>query len=101
MKPPRHPQGQFSYTIPELIQHLKRLYSDMEADPTLTESAKHIKRAVTELETARHAAFEVYQECLAAHGRPRGEGPAEPADQQREDDAEWLRNLQPASPLKQ
>ena len=101
MKPRRHPQGQFSQNIPELIQHLKGLYSGMEADPALTEPAKYIKRAVIELETARQAAYEVYQECLAANGRLRSDYSAHCGDQQREDAAEWLRDLQPASPLKQ
>ncbi len=100
-KPPRHSPGQFSQTIPELIQHLKVLYSGMQDDPTLIESAKHIKRAVSELEAVRQAAFEVYQECLAANGRVRAGQSCECDETQREDAAEWLRNLPAASPLKQ
>jgi hypothetical protein len=101
MKPPRNPQGQCSQTIPELIQHLKGLYSGMVADPALAETAKHIHAAVTELETARRVAVEVYQECLAANARTRSQRPAKADDAQGDDAAEWLRNLQPASPLKQ
>ena len=101
MKPRRHTQGQFSQNIPELIRHLKGLYSGMEADPALTEPAKYIKRAVVELESARQAAYEVYQECLAANGEGRANHSVQCLDQPREDAAEWLRDLQPASPLKQ
>lgn len=101
MKPPRYAQGQFSQNIPELIQHLRRLSAGMEADPTLTEPAKHLRRAVDELETVRQAAFEVYQECLAANSRPRTERVAQADDPQGDDAADWLRNLPPASPFKQ
>jgi hypothetical protein len=101
MKPPRRPQGQFSWTVPELIQQLRGLYSGMEQDPTLSESAAHIRRAVASLEDARQQALEVYEECKAANsGRPRSKAVAD-AGTSNSDTAEWLRNLQPASPLKQ
>ena len=100
-KPPRPSPGQFSQSVPELIQYLKVLYSDMQGDPTLVEFAKHIKRAVVELEAVRQAAFEVYQECLASNGRTRAGQSCECDQLENEDAAEWLRNLPAASPLKQ
>lgn len=101
MKPPRYPQGQFSHSIPELIQQLRRLCAGMENDPTLTEPAKHIRRAADELEATRQAAIEVYQECRAANNRSRNERTAQSDEEMDGEAAEWLRNLQPASPLKQ
>ena len=101
MKPPRRPQGQFSWNVPELIHQLRGLYSGMEQDPTLSDSAAHIRRAVASLEDARQQALEVYEECKAANGgRVRVQTTAD-AGAQSGDAAEWLRNLQPASPLKQ
>ena len=101
MKPPRYTQGQFSQNIPELIQQLRNLSAGMEADPTLTEPAKYLRRAVDELETVRQAAFEVYQECIGARSRTGTERSPQRDEPQGEDAADWLRNLQPASPLKQ
>lgn len=92
---------QFSGSIPDLIDHLRELSSRMERDPTLAEAAEHIQRAVASLETMRETAFEVYKECLAANGPSRAYAPARSVDAQSEDATEWLRNLQPASPLKQ
>jgi hypothetical protein len=101
MKPPRRRQDQFSRNVPELIQQLRGLYSGMEQDPTLSESAAHIRRAVASLENACQQAWEVYEECEGTRSdgtlrRPAGAAPATGGDA-----AEWLRNLQPASPLKQ
>jgi hypothetical protein len=105
MKPPRNSQGQFSRNIPELIQLLQGVYSGIESDPTLSEPAKYIRRAVIELENARKAAWEVWQEGLGAFDAAdleEAELPPVPLRDDRDDDAaEWLRNLQPASPLKQ
>ena len=101
MKPPRSMHGQVSQTIPELIRHLRGLCSGMEADPALTESAKYLRQCVAELETARRAAFEVYQECQAARAGLTTNRLTQDDDPEDEDSAEWLRSLQPASPLKQ
>ena len=104
MKPPRNSQGQFSRNIPELIQLLQGVYSGIESDPTLSEPAEYIRRAVVELENARKAAWEVWQEGLGAFEPTDLEPPQIPVqrgDERDEDAAEWLRNLQPASPLKQ
>ena len=105
MKPPRNSQGQFSRNIPELIQLLRGVYSGIESDPTLSEPAKHIRRAVVELENARKAAWEVWQEGLGAldpSDLDEAELPAQCGDERDDDDAvEWFRHVQPASPLKQ
>jgi hypothetical protein len=101
MKPPRYAQGQFSQNIPELIQQLRNLSAGMEADPTLAEPAKHLRRAVDELETVRQAAFEVYQECIGARARTRTKRSPQRDESEADDAAEWLRDLEPASPLKQ
>jgi hypothetical protein len=101
MKPQRSVQGQFTGSIPELIDHLRELSSRMGQDPTLGEAAEHIRHAVLSLESARKAAFEVYKECLAASGRSKSFAPAHSTDPQSDDASEWLWNLQPASPLKQ
>ena len=96
MKPPRN--------IPDLIRHLQGLCSGMEADPALSEPARHIRHAVLALENARRAAWEVCQEssgnrhpCDLDDILP----PMQRGEELGEDAADWLRNLPPASPLKQ
>jgi hypothetical protein len=101
MKPPRRRQDQFSRNVPELIQQLRGLYSGMEHDPTLSESAAHIRRAVASLENACQQAWEVYEECEGSGRSGKLPKPARTAAASTSDAAEWLRNLQPASPLKQ
>jgi hypothetical protein len=104
MKPPRNRQGQLSRNIPELIQLLQGVYSGIESDPALSEPAKYIRKAVVELENARKAAWEVWQEGLGAFDPSDPDDPQIPVSHCEEGDddaAEWLRNLQPASPLKQ
>lgn len=101
MKPPRYAQGRISQNIPELIQQLKGLCSGMEADPALVESAQHIRAAVTALESARQAAFEVYEECRGKKVRQRAPRVRKTTKQAADEATEWLRNLEPASPLKQ
>jgi hypothetical protein len=101
MKPRRYAQGRFSQNIPELIQQLRGLCSGMETDPTLAESAQHIRAAVTALESARQAAFEVYEECRGRKVRSRASRSTKTAKQTKDEATEWLRDLQPASPWKQ
>jgi hypothetical protein len=101
MKPRRYAQGQFSQNIPELIQQLRGLYVGMETDPTLADSAQHIRAAVAALEAARQAAVEVYEECRGRKARSRAAKPSKTSREAKKEAAEWLRNLEPASPWKQ
>lgn len=101
MKPPHDPQDEHFGNIPELISHLWGLYSAMTLDPALVDSAAHIREAVLELEKVRRAAWEVCQEERdTSSALPRE--PSKKARKKRtEKDAEWLKSVRPASPLKQ
>ena len=101
MKPPHDPPDEHFDNIPELIDHLWGLYSAMTLDPALADSAAHIRKAVLELQNARQAAWEVCQEkgdtSLAPHRAPS----KKTRKKRAEHDAQWLKSVRPASPLKQ
>jgi hypothetical protein len=101
MKPRRRPQGQISGSVPELIKDLRVLSADMQRDPALSGPAKHILRAVEELEDACQQAWEVYEECEAANNPCRGVTRTPKSVGKTDDAAEWFRNLPAASQLKQ
>jgi hypothetical protein len=101
MKPPHDPQDEHFGNIPELIGHLWGLYSAMTLDPALVDSAAHIRKAVLELEKVRRAAWEVCQEEGDA-SLPPPRAPSKKTRKKRaEQDAQWLKSVRPASPLKQ
>jgi hypothetical protein len=101
MKTPRNLQDQAPNNISDLIAHLWQLYYAMTLDPVLAASAEHVRNAVLELEQTRRIAWEVYREEQAlrtASPRPKSK---KRRKNETESPAEWLRNLPPASPLKQ
>jgi hypothetical protein len=101
MKPLRNLQDEAPQNISDLIAYLWKLYDAMTLDPALSASAEHIRRAVLELEQTRRVAWEVYREEQAAHQPV----PSRKGKKRRKQDAEsptdWLRDVLPASPLKQ
>jgi hypothetical protein len=100
MKPPRNLRDEVPRNISDLIAYLWKLYDTMTLDPALTASAEHIRRAVLELEQTRRLAWEVYQEEQALQGgAPTKEKKRRKKD--AENPADWLRDVRPASPLKQ
>jgi hypothetical protein len=101
MKPPHDPQDERLNNIPELIGHLWSLYSAMTLDPALVCSAEHIREAALELEKVRRAAWEVYREEEDAPPMPVQAPSKKTRKKKTEQDAEWLKSLRPASPLKQ
>jgi hypothetical protein len=101
MKTPRNLQDQSPRNISELIAHLWQLYSSMTLDPTLADSAEHVRKAALELEETRRVAWEVFREEQSQCGaRPRRKSKKQDKDE-TESPADWLRNIPPASPLKQ
>jgi len=101
MKSPYAIHSQTMENVPELIAHLWKLYSDMALDPTLSESAEHIKCAVLELEDIQKAAWEVYQEESAAQGTLGHKERPNLYTKRPDDDQDWFRNLRPATTSKQ
>jgi hypothetical protein len=101
MKPPHDPQNEHFDNIPELIAHLWELYSAMTMDPALVDSAAHIRKAVLELEQVRRAAWEVCQEEGGVSLAPLRAPAKKPRKKRAEQDAQWLKSVRPASPLKQ
>jgi len=100
MKPLRNLQDEAPRNISDLIAYLWKLYDAMTLDPALTASAEHIRHAVLELEQTRRLAWEVYQEEQAAHQAASGKAKKRPK-KDAENPTDWLRDVLPASPLKQ
>jgi hypothetical protein len=101
MKPPRDLKGRLSRNVPELIQHLRDLYSSMVLDPALEGTAKHINQAVKELEHARKLAWDVANEERANPLKRARSRPEKSRGQPCDDITEWLMAAKTASPLKQ
>jgi hypothetical protein len=101
MKTPRNLQDQSPQSISDLIAHLWKLYYSMILDPALSASAEHIRHAVIELEETRKIAWEVYREEQEARAASPRQKSKKRRKNETESPADWLRNLPPASPLKQ
>jgi hypothetical protein len=101
METPRNLQIEESRNVSDLITHLWKLYYDMSLDPALAASAEHVRKAALELEETRRIAWEVYREEQAAHAASAPRKPRRRRKKETESAADWLRDVPPASPLKQ
>jgi|EndMetStandDraft_5_1072996.scaffolds.fasta_scaffold145758_2 hypothetical protein len=101
MKTPRHEQDETPRNISDLIAHLWKLYYAMTLDPALAASAEHVRNAVLELEETRRIAWEVYREEQAERAAAPRRKSKKRRKNETENPADWLRDVPPASPLKQ